>query len=239
MYTYGAAAYLRWSRFDGAEVRLVAAKARVAPIRQTTIPRLELMAALLASRLAKTIYDEFKIKPSSVVLWTDSMIVLAWIQAESTTLKPFVGVRVTEIQASWDQTCWRFVPTDLNPADDLSRGIPVRKLNQRWMNGPAFLKGSPDQWPSNPSNEQAKLPEVKSSKPILSLQRPATYPIIDPSRFSNWGKLCRITAYCLRFIQNVRNPSQRQDGPLDPKEIGRDMLDKVCSERVRRLEAPI
>ena len=64
---YGAAAYLLWPRTDSVEVRLVAAKARVAPIRQTTVPRLELMAALIASTLAKTIYEEFKIKPSKVV----------------------------------------------------------------------------------------------------------------------------------------------------------------------------
>jgi hypothetical protein len=83
IHAYGAVAYLLWPRSGGAEVRIVAAKARVAPIRQTTILRLELMAALLASRLAKTIYEEFKIKPSNVTLWTDSMIVLAWIQAES------------------------------------------------------------------------------------------------------------------------------------------------------------
>ena len=219
---YGAAAYLLWPRPDSAEVRLVAAKARVAPIRQTTIPRLELMAALLASGLAKTIYDEFKIKPSKVVFWTDSMIVLAWIKAESSALKPFVGVRVSEIQTSWDHCCWRFVPTDLNPADDLSRGIPVQKLNERWMRGPAFLRDHPDQWPSHPNDEQTELSEVKNPKSILSLQRPTTeHPIIDSSRFSNWGKLCRIAAYCFRFIKNVKikSPAPRQGGPLAPTEI--------------------
>ena len=219
---YGAAAYLLWPRTDSVEVRLVAAKARVAPIRQTTVPRLELMAALIASRLAKTIYEEFKIKSSKVVFWTDSMIVLAWLRAESTVLKPFVGVRVSEIQTSWDQCCWRFVPTDLNPADDLSRGIPVQRLNERWMRDPAFLRDQPDQWPSHPSDEQAELPEVKNQKSILFLQRPtAKHPIIDPSRFSNWGKLCRVTAYCFRFIKVVKtkDPTQRESGPLEPTEI--------------------
>ena len=75
---YGAASYLVWSSSGGKEARLVSAKARVAPLRQTTIPRLELMAALLAMRLAKTIYKEFKIRPSNVTLWSDYMIVLTY-----------------------------------------------------------------------------------------------------------------------------------------------------------------
>lgn len=122
---YGGVAYLLWPTPEGPEVRLVSAKARVAPLRQPTIPRLELMAALIASRLAKTIYDEFKIKPSSVTLWSDSKIVLHWLRSESASLKAFVGVRVTEIQSTWDPSLWRFVPTEQNPADDLSRGIPA------------------------------------------------------------------------------------------------------------------
>ena len=136
---YGAAAYLVWSTSTGREVRLVSAKARVAPLRQTTVPRLELIAALIATRLAKTICNEFKIKPACVVLWSDSMIVLAWLRSESTMLKSFVGIRVAEIQASWEPGVWRYVPTNLNPADDLSRGISVREMNGRWMNGPPFL----------------------------------------------------------------------------------------------------
>ena len=60
------------------------------------------MASLIASRLAKTIYDEFKIKPSSVTLWSNSRIVVHWLRSESALLKPFVGVRVTEIQSTWN-----------------------------------------------------------------------------------------------------------------------------------------
>ena len=99
---YGAVAYVVWPSANGNDVRIVSAKARVAPLKQTTIPRLEFMAGLLASRLARTIYDKFKIKPQNVVLWSDSMIVLAWLRSESTLLKPFVGVRIAEIQATWE-----------------------------------------------------------------------------------------------------------------------------------------
>ena len=215
---YGAAAYLVWSSTSGERVaRLVSAKARVAPLRQTTIPRLELMAALLASRLAKTIYDEFKIKPSTVILWSDSMIVLAWLRSESTLLKSFVGVRVAEIQATWEPTMWRYVPTELNPADDLSRGISVREINGRWMNGPSFLRGSPVEWPAEVNRDLAEVPEVKVAKPLFALQ-PVTPTIIDPSRYSNWAKLCRVTAYCLRFIKNIKS-HERTNGPLLPTEM--------------------
>ena len=212
---YGAVAYVVWSSASGNKVHIVSAKARVAPLKQTTIPRLELMAALLASRLARTIYDKFKIKPKNVVLWSDSMIVLAWLRSESTLLKPFVGV--AEIQATWESIAWTYVPTSLSPADDLSRGIPVAQMNGRWMNGPPFLKESPEAWPSEAIEPATKVQEIKTAKPLFSL-RPSAKPIIDPSRFSNWQKLCRVTAYCLRFIRNTRS-SSRSGASLLPKEI--------------------
>ena len=166
---YGAVAYVVWPSASGNEVRFVSAKARVAPLKQTTIPRLELMAALLASHLARTIYDEFKIKPKTVVLWSDSMILLAWLCSESTLVKLFVGVRVAEIEATWESIAWRYVPTSLNPADDLSRGIPVAQMNGRWMNGAPFLKESPKAWPSEAIEPVTKVPEIKTAKPLFSL----------------------------------------------------------------------
>lgn len=191
---YGAVAYLLWQTQQGPEISLVSAKARVAPLRHTTIPRLELMAALVASRLTHTIYKEFKIKPSSVTLWTDSTIVLNWIQSESATFKPFVGIRVAEIQSTWNPECWRHVPTEKNPADDLSRGISVEELTSgRWMNGPPFLKRPKTEWPNEEETTVDEDPE--KMKPITSVTpvaKPA--PLVEPSDYSNWGKL---TSYCL------------------------------------------
>ena len=56
----GTVAYPLWPTVHRPEVRLVAAKVRVALLRQTTIPRLELMASLVASWLAQIICDKFK-----------------------------------------------------------------------------------------------------------------------------------------------------------------------------------
>ena len=57
---FGACSYIRWQLADGKfGVRFVAAKSRVAPLKELTIPRLELQAAVLASRLAKSILEEY------------------------------------------------------------------------------------------------------------------------------------------------------------------------------------
>ena len=157
---YGAAAQLVWPFSTGKEVRLVSAKARVASFaKQFAKPRLELMAAVVASRLAKTIREEFKIKLIKVVSWSVSMIVLAWLRSESTMFKSIVGVRVAEIQASFKTTTWRYVPSSLNPADDFSRGITVDEMKGRWMNGPSFLETSPRNGPRKHMRHHLKYPK--------------------------------------------------------------------------------
>ena len=102
-------------------------------------------------------FEEFKLKPSNVTLWSDSTIVLNWLRSESASFKPFVGVRVAEIQESWSTSSWRYVPSEDNPADDLSRGITVEELSSsRWMNGPPFLLKPKTEWP----NERTAVSEV-------------------------------------------------------------------------------
>jgi hypothetical protein len=77
---FGACAYLRWLICNGKyESRFIAAKSRVAPLKELTIPRLELQAAVLASRLGKSIREESRLLFERIIYLTDSRIVLAWI----------------------------------------------------------------------------------------------------------------------------------------------------------------
>ena len=56
---FRACAYIRWQIENGKfESKFIAAKCRVAPLKELTIPRLELQSAVLASRLAKSILEE-------------------------------------------------------------------------------------------------------------------------------------------------------------------------------------
>ena len=124
---------------------------------------------------------------------------------------------MAEIQETWDPNLWRHVPTKLNPADDLSRGITVSEMNGRWMNGPSFLREEPEDWPTETDQATPEVPEFKVGKPICALQ-PVPSTIIDPARFLNWQRLCRVTVYCLRFANNAKS-LHRVSGQLLPEEV--------------------
>ncbi len=100
---FGACSYIHWKLADGSfGERFVAAKSRVAPLKTLTIPRLELQGAVLASRLSKSILEETRLKFERTMFFIDSQIVLAWIRGEARRFKPFVSIRVSDIQSDSD-----------------------------------------------------------------------------------------------------------------------------------------
>ena len=120
---YGAIAFL----CVNGNISFIMAKARVVPLKQLTLPKLELMAALTAARLSSFITDALKFCNCSVNLWTDSQIVLHWIKGEKRN-NAFVTHRITEIHSITDPNCWRYCPTLDNPADLLTRDINSTQL---------------------------------------------------------------------------------------------------------------
>jgi len=209
-HAYGACAYLRWPTDELASVRLVASKSRVAPLKQLTIPRLELMGALLASRLARVIHTEMKRKPD-VFFWTDAQIVLHWLNSDSTKRKAFVGVRVAEIQSEWSFDQWNHVPTKQNPADDLSRGLKVQDIGNRWFQGPDFLAQPKENWPKQEATDDVYVEEDRVSKSCFAFKPDLSVPIMDSENYSSWARLVRVTACCLRFIRNWKKRLRSKD----------------------------
>ncbi|GFS58718.1 uncharacterized protein TNCV_4518521 [Trichonephila clavipes] len=139
---YGAVLYCRSQSPDVATtVKLVTSKSRVAPVKSVTIPRLELCAAVLLAKLMKRVETALQMKTPPVYLWSDSTIVLAWIQKEPNLLKTFVANRVATIQHLINAEQWHHVSSEQNPADLVSRGLDPSSLlnNSLWWNGPKFL----------------------------------------------------------------------------------------------------
>ena len=190
-------------------VALVTAKARVAPIKSVSIPRLELMAAVLGVRLSETVSEKLEIPIGQHILWTDSMDVIYWIQGHSRRLKSFVANRVAEIQQKSNPVQWRHVSGKQNPADDTTRGLDLRNLSaeSRWFQGPAFLHEVESSWPSesrfrlNDCSEEGKQELAKINLPFQSRQ---SLPLLDIEKFSSWRRLLRVTAWIVRFISNCK-----------------------------------
>ncbi|GFV97748.1 integrase catalytic domain-containing protein [Trichonephila clavipes] len=139
---YGAVVYCKSITSDRKMlVHLIASKSRVAPTNQTTIPRLELCAAVLLAKLVHRVKQALKLNVTNTFLWSDSMIVLSWIRKESYQLKTFVTNRIATIQEMTSSEQWRYVATEDNPADFVSRGMDSLKLKtcELWWNGPKFL----------------------------------------------------------------------------------------------------
>ena len=115
--------YLVEETTKGVFVQLLSAKMGVAPLKQLTLPRLELMSARVLATLMTTIIEalgrQFKI--DSVTYWLDSKTALYWIY-NSGEWKQFVQHRVDETLNVTIKDDWGHVDGTENPADLGSRG---------------------------------------------------------------------------------------------------------------------
>ncbi|XP_033646408.1 uncharacterized protein LOC117305638 [Asterias rubens] len=216
---FGAVAYTRSKNENGSfDVRFVAAKSRVAPLKALTIPRLELQAALLATRLYASVVRETSNEFERAIFLSDSVIVLSWIRGQSRQYKSFVANRVAEIQSQTDPSDWRHVPGEHNVADKISRGVKVEQLQGTWKDGPGFLREPEENWPKSlPKAEEREVNREKKEKTVLMVKEAAD--AIDCNKFSSWRKLIRVTAYVFRFISHLKSKQRDHDGSLTVEEL--------------------
>lgn len=128
---------------------LVQAKTRVAPVsKKLTIPRMELNAAVLCVELMRGIKEALGEQILNVYYWSDSQVVLHWINKHPGELKIYAANRVNEIQEGSKPSQWNYIPTKQNPADLATRNYSYFLENQKlWFNGPTFLSNQKQNWP--------------------------------------------------------------------------------------------
>ncbi|KRX99145.1 hypothetical protein T4E_10779 [Trichinella pseudospiralis] len=227
-WAYGAVAYLKVISKDKTTVRFIMSKSRVAPLKTITLPRLELMAALIAAKLVSFIKNSLAIPIQRVICWTDSQIALSWIRSEAKNWKPFVKNRVELIQQLTEPKLWKYCPSENNPADLISRGTSVTKLkdSRLWWEGPPSLL-NPESCEKT-SDEYTQHPDALEERSLFSgissINDDQYEYVIDPSRFQTFSKLARVTAWCLRFVKNCRHPSKQRQEELTIEELNESEL---------------
>ncbi|XP_058817129.1 uncharacterized protein LOC131680431 [Topomyia yanbarensis] len=246
---YGACLYVRCTAQDGkVEVRLLAAKSRVAPLedlkrkkKKQTIPRLELSSALLLSHLYDKVCDSIKIQHTAY-FWTDSTIVMYWLASLPSRWQMFVANRVSEIQHLTKGSSWNHVAGVENPADIISRGMtPAQLQYQRvWFDGPLWMLQDRSTWKVETPNEEIdhSLLEEKS----VALPATTNQPSDIFALRSSLSDLIRIVALIRRFIHNIqqqRANGSRKNGSLSHGEHEQSMLALVRLSQKESFSAEI
>ncbi len=201
---YGSVAYLRTENLEGqVEIAFLAARSRVAPRKQQSIPRLELCAALSGAQLSKVLATELTIPIRSLTLWSDSMTVLLWLLSSSCRYKVFVGTRVAEIQELMPSATWRYIRSEDNPADSITRGKRLCDLvtGSQWNQGPSFLKLPPANWPEQPS-----LPAEEQSNELRQSAfcgSTTVIPLPNPQQYDTLAKFIKACSQQLHGAANI------------------------------------
>lgn len=229
---YGACVYIKAIR-EGhfPTVLLVISKAKVAPIKKITIPRLELIGALLCARLVTFVLKSLQCGDNvSYTCWTDSTVSLAWIKGNPNKWKPFVSNRVSEIQTLTDPSHWYHCSGKDNPADLVTRGLLAENLirSDLWLKGPAWLSDEV----LKQEGKLTKFVTVEESEnlnpenPFVSLASVTRKPesVLEIEQWSNFTKVLRIVGWILRFINNASKTKENKKGDLDIIELNKSKL---------------
>ena len=152
-------------------------KSRLSPLKQLTIPRLELSAAVVATRLDRMVTKEIGIPVDKSILRTYSNCVLGYIANEDKRFHTFVANRAAAIYEVTSPPQWKHVGTKQNPADDASRGLTAEALlkNKRW--GPwtrsvakptVFGSNGRRERPRDRESHKCSLPMPKQSRALVN-----------------------------------------------------------------------
>ena len=200
---FGAVVYLRTTYSDHPPtIALITAKTKVAKRNSSmTIPKLELEGAVLLTKLLLNTAAVLDISIQHTTAWTDSSIILNWLDGNPRDSPRFVSNRVSYILSHTKPHNWKHVPTQDNPADCASRGMSPQDLltHSLWWQGPEWLLLDPVPLPPQPPR---KLPP--EDKSIYSIIKQAEFASIFEMRTNNYNLIVSTVAWWFRFYSRLK-----------------------------------
>ena len=246
---YGACMYLT-SKYDdeSKSATLIASKTRIVPIKEQTMPGLELLGSLILSRLMELVCKSLENALNTTLkryFWVDLCVVLCWIRNEK-IWTTYVQNRINEIRSKSKVDEWGYCPGSMNPANLPSRGVKANTLVKAsiWRNSPEFFKYKPSHWPeqslnsNNPIAAFEETPNTFTDKTdVLSINENEKTQIVSVERFSSKTKLIRTVAWVLRFIRKLKEKISKSNAnvyeePFDSEEISR--AEKIVLQQIQK-----
>nr|CAI5841455.1 unnamed protein product [Callosobruchus analis] len=235
---YGCCIYIvSVDSFNKRVSKLLCSKSRVAPLKTVTLPRLELCGALLLAQLSRKCEQALNMVIHEKIYWCDSTITLNWIAGQPNSWKTFVCNRVAEIHELTEQNQWRYVSSEQNPVDLITRGTTPQCLESTklWWRGPDFLMECKESWPNNivldpVSNTLEKRKTIDLSFVNVMGQDQDIF-----ERFSSFKKLIRVTALVLKFVAHLKLKKSHKSHQL--KDIETSDLDKATYTLILMVQA--
>jgi len=213
---YGFCCYVK--NVDGSSPpNLIFAKAKCAPSKSKSIPTLELFSVYLALRCLPSVLDSLNNMVKEIYVCIDAQVVLTWVLTGEVKSKNICARNrvkdVTkfreDIYSKYGLDCkFKYLSTDQNPADLLTRGISFKEYELKksvWLNGPGFLQPDPIVWP------HADLGCLSDKSRVLTFSMTVTPPkenIFPIEKFSDMNKLLRVTSLVIKFVNLLRRSNR-------------------------------
>ena len=200
---------------------------RVAPLQTLTIPRLELLSALLLLRLVTTVWSSFEscVPVSESKCYTDSTVAFHWIKGTWKWWKQFAENQVRGIRQKTHPEVWNHCPGVVYPADLPSHRITMSELQVSHLSnfGPEWLKFGPIQSALSEMLKECTRKLKTSSKNTHNLAATKFQPTIggltESRRFGSFQRLMRVTAYVLRAMRRFKGKMACQVQSLSTEKL--------------------